>query len=129
MIRWHGDMMTCKYETGNWIVQLDCYPAEMDRSWIHETNRVSQRFKDGVIQFLDVARNSLNSNGETLCPCRKCANILIQTLPAIQAHICTYGFISTYIIWNKHGELNHVAVEYSDSSSESEGIEAAIHDA
>ena len=42
------------------------FSKQMDKSWIHHRNRLSTEYADGVRKFIDIARNHVNSDGDTL---------------------------------------------------------------
>jgi hypothetical protein len=46
----------------------------MDRSWMRESNRCSERFQAGVEEFMGFAVKSVDAHDMTKCPCRDCAN-------------------------------------------------------
>ena len=82
----------------------------MDKSWIHHRNRLSSEYADGVRKFIDIARNHVNSDGDTRCPCRKCLNVYYQSLRVVERHIFMNGFLGTYYNWVYHGEKAHEGV-------------------
>ena len=82
----------------------------MDKSWIHHRNRLSSKYADGVHKFIDIARNHVNSDGDTRCPCCKCLNVYYQSLRIVERHIFMNGFSGTYCNWVYHGEEAHEGV-------------------
>ncbi|KAL5543065.1 hypothetical protein UlMin_010775 [Ulmus minor] len=106
----------------------------MDRSWIFIKNRCRKEYYDGMNSFLNVARNHLNSEGKTLCPCTLCLNNIRHTIETIRNHIILNGFTTTYTKWYNHGD----SFDYNDDngSSDEKGdesdcdeVRAAINDA
>jgi len=46
----------------------------MDNSWMHETDRTSKRYIEGVKQFINIAHCHADRLDRIKCPCRKCTN-------------------------------------------------------
>ncbi|XVE92524.1 hypothetical protein REPUB_Repub01dG0104600 [Reevesia pubescens] len=77
----------------------------MDKSWIHEPNRVSARYLQGVANFLDFALKS-SENGKLACPCVKCVNGCRHTQDIVANHLLSHGISRSYTHWYFHGESN-----------------------
>ena len=82
----------------------------MDKSWIHHCNRLFTEYTDDVRKFIDIARNQINSDGDTHCLCRKCLNVYYQSLRVVERHIFMNVFSGTYCNWVYHGEEAHEGV-------------------
>ncbi|KAI3709420.1 hypothetical protein L2E82_39182 [Cichorium intybus] len=76
----------------------------MDHQWVKNGNRVSIEYVNGVKEFLNVARETLNSSGLTLCPCANCLNSRLQNIGVITAHLINVGIDKSYTRWVYHGE-------------------------
>ena len=76
----------------------------MDKSWIHPHNKLSTEYADGARKFIDIARNHINSDGDTRCSYHKCLNIYYQSLMVVKRHIFMNEFSGTYCNWVYHGE-------------------------
>ena len=46
----------------------------MDKSWMHETNRLGNRYAEGVKEFISMARNHADGRNRIKCPCHSCTN-------------------------------------------------------
>ena len=42
----------------------------MDKSWMHETNRLGNRYAEGVKEFISMARNHANGRNRIKCQCQ-----------------------------------------------------------
>ncbi|KAL4555403.1 hypothetical protein LXL04_038021 [Taraxacum kok-saghyz] len=97
----------------------------MDHQWVKNGNRASVEYVDGVKEFLNVARNTLNANGFTLCPCS-------TTISVIIAHVISVGIDKSYTRWVYHGEaeVEEEDVRHGDSVNEEYvGLRAGLDDA
>ncbi|KAL4585273.1 hypothetical protein LXL04_009889 [Taraxacum kok-saghyz] len=104
----------------------------MDHQWVKNGNRASVEYVDGVKEFLNVARNTLDANGLTLCPCVNCLNSRVQTISVITAHVISVGIDKSYTRWVYHGEaeVEEEDVRHGDSINEEYvGLRAGLDDA
>ncbi|KAJ0084642.1 hypothetical protein Patl1_30974 [Pistacia atlantica] len=76
----------------------------MDKSWIHHPNRLSVEYANGVRTFIEIARNHVDSDGNTRCPCRKCLNAFFKSVSVVKKHLFMNGFSRTYEKWIFHGD-------------------------
>ncbi|XP_020271010.1 uncharacterized protein LOC109846198 [Asparagus officinalis] len=78
----------------------------MDRSWMFVRDRFhNPDFTNGLKTFLDAAKQHLDHENKTRCPCVKCQNALLcLSLPEIRRHILVNGFEQHYTTWTEHGE-------------------------
>ncbi|XP_050290108.1 uncharacterized protein LOC126728302 [Quercus robur] len=74
----------------------------MDKSWM-EKRRGTREYFEGVNQFVEFAAPSA-CNGNILCPCVKCVNLLIQPLNVVREHCWASGMLKNYKVWKFHGE-------------------------
>ncbi|XP_050280569.1 uncharacterized protein LOC126721563 [Quercus robur] len=74
----------------------------MDKSWM-EKRRGTREYFEGVNQFVEFATPSTR-NGNILCPCVKCVNLLIQSLNVVREHCWASGMLKNYKVWKFHGE-------------------------
>ncbi|KAK1570474.1 hypothetical protein Q3G72_002476 [Acer saccharum] len=87
----------------------------MDRNWIWSRNRLSKEYRDGIQSFTDVARNYLDQDNKTLCPCRDCLNTSSHNISTLKAHLREYRFSRSYDTWIFHGEqIDHNNEERND---------------
>ncbi|KAF5805550.1 putative Transposase-associated domain-containing protein [Helianthus annuus] len=101
----------------------------MGHQWVQNGNRVSTEYVDGVKEFLNVARQTLNSNGLTLCPCAKCLNTRLQKIDVIAAHLINVGIDKSYTCWVYHGEDEEDEGPDEFVNEESAGLRAGLEDA
>ncbi|KAI3912918.1 hypothetical protein MKW98_008330 [Papaver atlanticum] len=79
----------------------------IDKSWVEERNRLSDKYVKGVESFIQMTKKYLLSKNEELCtcPCKKCVNRNPPTsLAEIEHHLFTTGMAGSYKIWVLHGE-------------------------
>ena len=69
----------------------------MDKSWIHEENRVSAGYLQGVAKFLDFTIKS-SKDGKLARPCVKCVNGCHNTQDVVVEHLLNHGFSPSYHI-------------------------------
>nr|CAD1823294.1 unnamed protein product [Ananas comosus var. bracteatus] len=66
--------------------------------------RVSKKYLDGVLNFLDFAFLKAVREGSILCPCKRCANCFWQNKDTVLEHLICDGFLEGYTSWIYHGE-------------------------
>ena len=76
----------------------------MNRSWMKITNRRSQKYLDGVQQFLNFASNYAHPDGMILCLCKKCVHTNSWLIDVIQAYLVSKGICRGYNPWVFNGE-------------------------
>ena len=84
----------------------------MDKSWMNLCDRLSDEYATGVKTFLQVAKNHVDQNGKTRCPCKHCQNAFWKSIYDIETHLYKYGIATTYQRWIFHGEK--VSVDYNE---------------
>jgi hypothetical protein len=55
---------------------------------------------------------------EASCPCSRCENRRMLSEYEMSAHLAKKGFISNYILWHQHEEVQHVVVDESDENDD-----------
>ncbi|KAF3960795.1 hypothetical protein CMV_014512 [Castanea mollissima] len=99
----------------------------MDKGWMHETDRTSTRYSEGVKQFINMARGHADRVGRIKCPCRKCTNRYYHHIDAVETHLIVNRFDLNYTEWIFHGEedpfFKHVQAEHNDDNSQAEDID------
>ncbi|KAK1441484.1 hypothetical protein QVD17_07409 [Tagetes erecta] len=111
------DQVASYFNFSSYDSPYDFYYSVMtiDKTWITERDRRSFVFKNGLYNFIEIAKNHLNDEGKTRCPCRRCANSIrsLQDLSTIYNHIHDVGFKESYTVWVHHGEeyYSHSEVE------------------
>ena len=99
----------------------------MDKSWMHEIDRTSTRYSEGVKQFINMACGHADQVGRIKCLCRKCTNRYYHHINAVETHLIVNRFYLNYTEWIFHGEedpfFKHVQVEHNDDNSQAEDID------
>ncbi|KAL5578158.1 hypothetical protein UlMin_019857 [Ulmus minor] len=77
---------------------------------------------------MEMAKNYVNQDGDTQCPCKTCLNDSWYQPNIVELHILMMGFQSTYQTWIHHGE----SYQHDDSKDETdteseEDIDEMVH--
>ncbi|XP_026432445.1 uncharacterized protein LOC113329835 [Papaver somniferum] len=91
----------------------------IDKSWVEERDKLSDKYLEGVASFIQMTKNYLSSKNEELCtcPCKKCVNRNPPTsLAEIENHLFTNGMAGSYNIWVLHGEEDNPNPNQSTAS-------------
>ena len=95
----------------------------IDKTWTTLRNRTSLEYWNGLQAFMAMASVHADSSGRIRCPCVRCINNRLQTVPIVKAHIFDYGFHEGYQTWVYHGEVEaDVANEVDDDDDVDEMI-------
>ncbi|XP_075098879.1 uncharacterized protein LOC142175783 [Nicotiana tabacum] len=110
----------------------------MDKSWLNIRNRVDQRYRDGVDNFLNWAFSQPTVSTMIRCPCKGCMNTEFKLRVGVRGDLLRKDFWDSYKVWDLHGEVS-VRVETSsavdsddeaeDDSIEEDNISEMIRDA
>ncbi|KAK9062613.1 hypothetical protein SSX86_019801 [Deinandra increscens subsp. villosa] len=98
----------------------------IDKSWTKLRNRTSKDFITGLHNFINIARNHVNSEGKACCPCKRCVNRNREDMDTIIAHVQQYGFLQAYVTWVHHGERYANEAEVAAIYSKKPRIEEEI---
>ncbi|KAL7593473.1 hypothetical protein Lser_V15G33749 [Lactuca serriola] len=104
----------------------------MGHQWVKIENRTSIEYVNGVKEFLNVARHTLNSNGLTSYPCSNCLNSRLQNISVITSRLISVGTDESYTRWVHHGkdEVEEEDAPHNDFvNTESAGLRAGLEDA
>ncbi|CAL8175353.1 unnamed protein product [Prunus armeniaca] len=74
------------------------------RMWIQNPNRCADEYLDGIEDFIEFARRHNPGATRICCHCRRCNNMLWETIENVGFHLVRNGMIETYSIWNLHRE-------------------------
>ncbi|XP_010275092.1 PREDICTED: uncharacterized protein LOC104610255 [Nelumbo nucifera] len=66
--------------------------------------RLSQAYRNGVMQFIDFAFTHSSQADRILCPCIRCNNLFWVTRWDARDHLICEGFSTNYTFWKFHGE-------------------------
>ena len=95
----------------------------IDKTWTTLRNRTSLEYWNGLQAFMAMASVHADCSGRIRCPCVRCINNRLQTVPIVKAHIFDYGFHEGYQTWVYHGEVEaDVANEVDDDDDVDEMI-------
>ncbi|XP_075084162.1 uncharacterized protein LOC142167856 [Nicotiana tabacum] len=99
----------------------------MDKSWLNIRNRVDQRYRDGVDNFLNWAFSQPTVSTMIRCPCKGCMNTEFKLRVGVRGDLLRKDFWDSYKVWDLHGEVS-VRVEtssvvVSDDETENDSIE------
>ncbi|XP_021833402.1 uncharacterized protein LOC110773205 [Prunus avium] len=81
----------------------------MSRRWIQNPNKCADEYLDGIEDFIDFARTHNPGATRIRCSCRRCNNMLWETIEHVRFHLVRNGVIETYSTWNHHGEQLDIA--------------------
>ena len=98
---------------------------QIDKSWIHMKNRLSDQYWEGLSALINIAKDYVDESGRTSCPCRRCLNHKCFPIETVRAHIPQYGFNTLYTTWYYHGEDDVATNPINESVDE---IVDVIHD-
>ena len=98
----------------------------MDRSWMYNTDRISDVFQKELQLFLNIAFSHASDGGLIRCPCYDCVGRPWLTPEEVSYHITRNGFQSKYYVWYHNGESGQV--NEGIETSEGLGMEHLIHD-
>jgi hypothetical protein len=102
-----------------------------------ENRRVMyDRFSDKCAhsaEWFEVAKNFLKlafagDRREAKCLCNRCQNRRILSEYEIYSHITKHGFMSNYLVWHQHGEVQAVAPAESNRSDDENRMDVMIAD-
>ena len=75
----------------------------MDKSWMKKS-RISPEYYEGVTDFLKFSSQKTTKDGMISCPCVKCVNSQLFTIPVVHDHLVSFGISKGYQTWIFHGE-------------------------
>jgi hypothetical protein len=79
-----------------------------------------------VKKFLKLA--FVGDRREAKCPCNRCQNRRMLSEYEMSGHIAKHGFMSNYLVWHQHGELQAPAANESDGSDIEDWMDDMIVD-
>ena len=95
---------------------------------------ISTHFLNGVNVFVEFALSNIGNDVEIRCPCSRC-KLLKHLVPnMVRIHLRQYGFVTNYLVWDRHGEIitrnEEQSIEViSDEVSTTNLIEHMVEDA
>lgn len=97
----------------------------MDKSWMNLRDRLCKEYVNGIRTFIQVAKNHVNKDGKSRCPCRDCQNAFWKSINDIEIHLYRFGIATTYQRWIFHGEK--VDINYYKPVDLNSGIDKVDH--
>ncbi|TYK15037.1 uncharacterized protein E5676_scaffold45G00790 [Cucumis melo var. makuwa] len=77
----------------------------MGKGWMKLKNKFSFEYREGVSQFLEVAKFQVNIDyGQIRCPCKRCINSNWNSLKGVKRHLLTIGISPYCTEWVYHGK-------------------------
>jgi hypothetical protein len=58
------------------------------------------------------------AHSESSCPCGRCENRRMLSEYKMSAHIPKKGFMSNYLLWHQHGEVQPTVADKSDGNDD-----------
>lgn len=100
----------------------------MDKSWIF-CNRLSDEYKQGVLEFIDFAVINSENRMSIRCPCTSCCNMEFFTPAVVAHHLFKKGFLENYIVWDWHGEVaqKSASKDHEIKMSQNQGFRCEDH--
>lgn len=93
----------------------------MDKEWMKTKDRGAKAFLEGIDGFLNFAYANCNTNdgsnngGTIRCPCCRCANVHFKIRSEVRFDLLKFGFLQSYILWDKHGEKHNALSRESEA--------------
>ena len=92
----------------------------MDKSWMHETNRLGNRYAEGVKEFISMARNHADGRNRIKCPCRNCTNRYYKHIDDVEDDLFLKGIDLNYTQWIFHRDdpfLQNVHTQHNNQNA------------
>ncbi|KAF9620037.1 hypothetical protein IFM89_010653 [Coptis chinensis] len=77
----------------------------IQKDWILEPNRLSTVYRQGVDDFIDLAKEKYEGFTTCPCPCTTCRDGKRLVFDEARRHIVQNSFDLTYTVWSLHGEM------------------------
>jgi hypothetical protein len=65
---------------------------------------------------------------EASCPCSRCENRRMLSEYEMSAQLAKKGFMSNYILWHQHGEVQPMVAEESDENDDVDRMDDMVAD-
>jgi hypothetical protein len=63
---------------------------------------------------------------EASCPCSRCENKRMLLKYEMSTHLAEKGFISIYLLWHQHGEVQPVVADESDGNDDANWVDDMV---
>ena len=94
---------------------------------MQETNRLSNRYVEGVKAFISMARGHVDGLNRIKCPCRSCTNQYYKHINEVEDDLFLKGIYLNYTQWIFHGEedlfFRNIHAEHNDENSSAKDID------
>ncbi|KAK9288364.1 hypothetical protein L1049_016817 [Liquidambar formosana] len=75
----------------------------MDKTWMH-LNKLSPEYEQGIKDFMNFARGTVDRANRMRCPCCRCKNVYYRIVDEVEDHLFVNGINPKYTRWIHHGE-------------------------
>ncbi|KAK9270216.1 hypothetical protein L1049_025792 [Liquidambar formosana] len=75
----------------------------MDKTWMH-LNKLSPEYEQGIKDFMNFARSTVDRANKMRCPCCRCKNVYYRIVDEVEDHVFVNGINPKYTRWIHHGE-------------------------
>jgi hypothetical protein len=65
---------------------------------------------------------------EASCPCSRCENKKMLSGYEMSAHLTKKGFMSNYLLWHQHGEVQPTTIDESDGNDDVDRMDDMVAD-
>ena len=66
---------------------------------------ISKHFLNGVNVFVEFALSNIGNDVEIRCTCGRCKFLKHLVPNMVRIHLRQYGFVTNYLVWDRHGEI------------------------
>jgi hypothetical protein len=91
-----------------------------------DTSKHSAKWVRITKEFLKFAFTG--DHHEASCPCSRCENRIILSEYEMSAHFGKKGFMSNYLLWHQHGEVQHAVANESDGNDDVDWMDDMVAD-
>ncbi|KAD4180376.1 hypothetical protein E3N88_28967 [Mikania micrantha] len=88
--------------------------SSIDKSWITHPNRKSDEYQQGLVSFIEMCKDFVDSRGYVRCAWARCQNSILIPFIKMKYHMHAYGICRTYRRWTHHDESLSPAVVVAD---------------
>ncbi|KAK9267148.1 hypothetical protein L1049_009568 [Liquidambar formosana] len=75
----------------------------MNKTWMH-LNKLSPEYEQGIKDFMNFARGTVDRGNRMRCPCCRCKNVYYRIVDEVEDHLFVNGINPKYTQWIHHGE-------------------------
>jgi hypothetical protein len=79
-----------------------------------------------ITEFLKLA--FADDHREARCPCSRCENRRMLSEYKMSTHLAKKGFMSKYLLWHQHGEVQPAVADESDGNDDVDRMDDMVAD-